>query len=247
MMRCGPSRRRTWACVAQIPTEYARAKQADASPNPECADGRRTDWPHAPQPPRPLEPLPLPHVGPRRPARTRLRRTGTDGELPALVAQSRRGERVDDRTGTVQIRLRTAYALHVTTTEAVPDPRRGLLEVALHGDLEGWARWTYAPRRTRRRAHRALYEQEVEVRTPLIRRLSLPGRPVFRLNHALMMRAAARPRGPGWPLLRKRLNRPRGFCTAWFRAISSAGEHFVHTEGVTGSIPVSPTGTGRSV
>ena len=25
------------------------------------------------------------------------------------------------------------------------------------------------------------------------------------------------------------------------RAISSAGEHFVHTEGVTGSIPVSPT------
>src|SRR5689334_11014358 len=34
--------------------------------------------------------------------------------------------------------------------------------------------------------------------------------------------------------------------TVWFvtsRAISSAGEHFVHTEGVTGSIPVSPTGT----
>ncbi|CAG7655151.1 hypothetical protein SBRY_70032 [Actinacidiphila bryophytorum] len=29
------------------------------------------------------------------------------------------------------------------------------------------------------------------------------------------------------------------------RAISSAGEHFVHTEGVTGSIPVSPTSTRR--
>jgi hypothetical protein len=33
--------------------------------------------------------------------------------------------------------------------------------------------------------------------------------------------------------------RPVSFCTS--RAISSAGEHFVHTEGVTGSIPVSPT------
>lgn len=115
------------------------------------------------------------------------------GEYPRWWPQFRRVERVDDRTGTVQIRSVLPYALHVTTTELLRDPRRGLLEVALHGDLEGWARWTVRPRggpgagRTR-----ALYEQEVEVRTPLMRRLSLPGRPVFRLNHALMMRAGQR-------------------------------------------------------
>ena len=32
------------------------------------------------------------------------------------------------------------------------------------------------------------------------------------------------------------------FCVAFFiRAFSSAGEHFLHTEGVIGSIPVTPT------
>lgn len=32
------------------------------------------------------------------------------------------------------------------------------------------------------------------------------------------------------------------FCVAFlYRAFSSAGEHFLHTEGVIGSIPVTPT------
>jgi hypothetical protein len=34
-----------------------------------------------------------------------------------------------------------------------------------------------------------LFEQEVTVRKPLMRRLALPCRPLFRANHALMMRA----------------------------------------------------------
>ncbi|MGW6947257.1 SRPBCC family protein [Streptomyces xanthophaeus] len=112
------------------------------------------------------------------------------GEYPRWWPQFRRVERVDDRTGTALIRSALPYALHVTTTELLRDPRRGVLEVALAGDIEGWARWTVRPRggpgapRTR-----ALYEQEVEVRLPLLRRLAVPGRPVFRLNHALMMRA----------------------------------------------------------
>ena len=56
-----------------------------------------------------------------------------------------------------------------------------------------------------------LYEQEVEVRKPLMRRLALPCRPVFLANHAAMMRGGRRglaaylrtefegnPRGPVW-------------------------------------------------
>ncbi|MFD3720176.1 SRPBCC family protein [Streptomyces sp. NPDC058674] len=112
------------------------------------------------------------------------------GEYPLWWPQVRRVEAVDDRTGTALVRSVLPYALHVTATELLRDPGRGVLEVALRGDLDGWARWTVRGRGGTGGARtRALYEQEVEVRRPLMRRLSLPGRPVFRLNHALMMRA----------------------------------------------------------
>ncbi|MFE2285813.1 SRPBCC family protein [Streptomyces sp. NPDC059443] len=96
----------------------------------------------------------------------------------------------DERSGTALIRSALPYTLRVTAAERLHDPASGILEVALCGDLEGWARWTVRPRAGG--AARALYEQEVEVRRPLMRRLSFPGRPVFRLNHTLMMRAGRR-------------------------------------------------------
>ncbi|MFD9305521.1 SRPBCC family protein [Streptomyces sp. NPDC060048] len=95
----------------------------------------------------------------------------------------------DERGGAALIRSALPLTLRVSADELLRDPVRGVLEVALRGDLEGWARWTVRPRAG---GSRALYEQEVEVRRPLMRRLSLPGRPVFRLNHALMMRAGRR-------------------------------------------------------
>ncbi|MFD3698720.1 SRPBCC family protein [Streptomyces sp. NPDC058646] len=113
------------------------------------------------------------------------------GEYPRWWPQFRRVEAVDGRSGTALVRSVLPYALHVTATELLRDPRRGVLEVALHGDIEGWARWTVRPRRGPGGGARtrALYEQEVEVRLPLLRRLAVPGRPLFRLNHTLMMRA----------------------------------------------------------
>ncbi|MER5872018.1 SRPBCC family protein [Streptomyces sp. NPDC002044] len=115
------------------------------------------------------------------------------GEYPAWWPQIRRVRPVDDRTGTALIRSVLPYALHVTATELLRDPGRGVLEVALRGDIEGWARWTVRARGAGGGGgSRALYEQEVVVRRPLMRRLALPGRPVFRLNHALMMRAGQR-------------------------------------------------------
>lgn len=95
----------------------------------------------------------------------------------------------DERSGSALIRSALPFTLRVTAAELLRDPARGILEVALRGDLEGWARWTVRPRPG---GARALYEQEVEVRRPLMRWLSLPGRPVFRLNHSLMMRAGRR-------------------------------------------------------
>ncbi|WP_411106467.1 SRPBCC family protein [Streptomyces sp. cmx-4-9] len=114
-------------------------------------------------------------------------------QYPYWWPQFRRVERTGDRSGTVLVRSALPCSLRLTTTELLRDPGRGVLEVSLHGDLEGWARWTVRARRGADAGRtRALYEQEVEVRMPLMRRLSLPCRPVFRLNHALMMRAGQR-------------------------------------------------------
>ena len=57
---------------------------------------------------------------------------------------------------------------------------------------------------------------------------------LFRPRMAILVCA----RRPGIPAARPMANRVQS-CAS--RAISSAGERFVHTEEVTGSIPVSPT------
>lgn len=89
----------------------------------------------------------------------------------------------------MRIRSFLPYDLVMTVRESRRDPAAGVLEVTLDGDLDGWARWTVT-------AHgagtRATYEQEVEVRRTMMRLLAVPGRAVFRANHALMMRAGRR-------------------------------------------------------
>ncbi|MGW0391376.1 SRPBCC family protein [Streptomyces sp. NPDC003042] len=115
------------------------------------------------------------------------------GQYPAWWPQVRRVEPVDEHTGAALIRSALPYGLHVTLTGLLRDPSRGVLEVALRGDIDGWARWTVRPRGGPGAARtRALYEQEVEVRAPLLRWFALPARPLFRLNHALMMRGGQR-------------------------------------------------------
>ncbi|MFF3318394.1 SRPBCC family protein [Streptomyces sp. NPDC003035] len=110
-------------------------------------------------------------------------------DYPQWWPQVREVVPVDDRTGTARFRSFLPYDLLVTVETRRSDPVAGVLEASLRGDLEGWARWTLTPRGT---GTHALYEQEVEVTSPLMRRLAIPGRPVFRANHALMMRAGRR-------------------------------------------------------
>ncbi|MEV0527571.1 SRPBCC family protein [Streptomyces sp. NPDC050439] len=110
-------------------------------------------------------------------------------DYPQWWPQVREVTPVDERSGTARFRSLLPYDLFVTAEERRRDPAAGVLEIAMTGDLEGWARWTVTavPGGTR-----ALYAQEVVVRKPLMRRLAVPGRPVFLLNHALMMRAGER-------------------------------------------------------
>ncbi|MFD7976829.1 SRPBCC family protein [Streptomyces sp. NPDC059071] len=110
-------------------------------------------------------------------------------DYPRWWPQVREVVAVDDRTGTARFRSVLPYELVVATEVLRRDPAARVLEVGLRGDLDGWARWTLTAEGA---GTRALYEQEVEVRSPLMRALALPGRPLFRANHALMMRGGRR-------------------------------------------------------
>ncbi|WP_370411097.1 SRPBCC family protein [Streptomyces fradiae] len=110
-------------------------------------------------------------------------------EYPLWWPQVREVVPLDDRTGTARFRSLLPYDLVITAEARRRDPDAGVLEVGMSGDLDGWARWTLTAEGT---GTRAVYEQEVEVRSPLMRALAVPGRPLFRANHALMMRGGRR-------------------------------------------------------
>jgi hypothetical protein len=91
-----------------------------------------------------------------------------------------------DDSGRMRFRSLLPYELGVTVHATRNDPGAGVLEARLVGDLEGVTRWTVSPAGE---CHAlAVFEEDVEVRKPLMRLLALPGRPAFRANHAWMMR-----------------------------------------------------------
>jgi hypothetical protein len=108
---------------------------------------------------------------------------------PRWWPQVREVTPVDDRSGLIRIRSVLPYDITVTARSARRDPVAGVLEIEMSGDLDGWARWTFDAAGV---GTRARYDQEVRVRTRLLRRFAVPGRPFFRANHALMMRAGQR-------------------------------------------------------
>ncbi|MEE4597321.1 SRPBCC family protein [Streptomyces sp. DSM 41524] len=110
-------------------------------------------------------------------------------DYPRWWPQVREVRRIDERSGAARFRSLVPYDLRLIVSEARQDPSEGVLEIGFAGDLEGRARWTVLPQGT---GTRALFEQEVVARKPLLRRLALIGRPVFRVNHTLMMRAGLR-------------------------------------------------------
>lgn len=111
-------------------------------------------------------------------------------DYPRWWPQVREVARLDDTTGIVTIRSVLPYDLTFTLREGRRDRENGVLEAGLSGDIDGWARWTV----TDLGAHgcAAHYEQEADVRARPLRVLAVPGRPLFRANHALMLRAGRR-------------------------------------------------------
>ncbi|MCF4137492.1 SRPBCC family protein [Streptomyces sp. Tue 6430] len=110
-------------------------------------------------------------------------------DYPRWWPQVREVTRLDGTTGVITVRSFLPYRLTFTVREVRRDPAAGVLETAMTGDLEGWARWTVTAHGS---GSLARYEQVVDVTKPLLRRFAVPGRPLFRANHRLMMRAGRR-------------------------------------------------------
>ncbi|HVL52607.1 MAG TPA: polyketide cyclase [Actinomycetota bacterium] len=77
------------------------------------------------------------------------------------------------------------YALEFLMSREVDDHESGILRAGLSGDLEGYSSWTV---KAAGEGCHLEYDQEVVVTKTLLKTLAPVARPLFRLNHSLMMR-----------------------------------------------------------
>lgn len=107
---------------------------------------------------------------------------------------------IDDDTAELVCRSRLPYALKLRMHRDQADEGSGHVRVRLSGDLEGTLDGELSPDGEGTRLE---ITQEVEARKPLLRKLDRVAWPLFRVNHALMMRR-------GHQGLRKYLVAPAG-------------------------------------
>jgi hypothetical protein len=108
---------------------------------------------------------------------------------PQWWRQVKVAERIDDDTCRVVVQSRLPFALRITAHRSRADADAGVLEARLSGDLVGFSRWVLTP--TPDGGTRLVFAEEVEAARPLLRRLAF-ARPLFEINHRMMMRAGER-------------------------------------------------------
>jgi uncharacterized protein YndB with AHSA1/START domain len=108
---------------------------------------------------------------------------------PAWWPDVRSVRKVDEETAELVCRAALPYRLVVRMHRTEQDEPAGRLRVELTGDLEGSLAGLVVPGTA---ATRLEITQEVVARKPLLQRLDRLARPVFRANHALMMRRGQR-------------------------------------------------------
>ena len=106
-------------------------------------------------------------------------------DYPAWWPEVRTATRVDASTYDLVCRSLLPYDLAFRTVRSREDPRSRVLEARMTGDIEGFSRWTIT---ASGRGATLVFEEEVEARKALLRRVGAVARPAFVANHALMMR-----------------------------------------------------------
>ncbi|WP_371520873.1 SRPBCC family protein [Kitasatospora sp. NBC_01300] len=94
-----------------------------------------------------------------------------------------------EESGDLVVRALLPYRLVIRLEARRRDPAAGVLEATMRGDLTGWSRFTVTPDGP---GSRVLFEEDTRPGKPLLRRLALPLHPLFRANHAVMMRRGRR-------------------------------------------------------
>jgi len=96
---------------------------------------------------------------------------------------------IDADSGTVRIRSLLPYKLDLVLTRDAQDEAHGILRVLVDGDLHGWCAWQLTSEGT---GTLAVFSQEVEVTSPMLRLAPFAIQPLLRANHAHMMRSGER-------------------------------------------------------
>lgn len=109
---------------------------------------------------------------------------------PAWWPDVRSVRQVDEDTAELTCRALLPYALTFRLHRAEQDERAGRLRVRISGDLEGYCQGIVAADRPD--AARLEISQKVVVHKRLLRALAPVARPLFRANHAAMMRRGQR-------------------------------------------------------
>ncbi len=109
---------------------------------------------------------------------------------PGWWPEVRAVRQLDETSGHLVIRSLLPYSLRVTLRRSRRDEPGGVLEASMCGDLDGFSRWTVAGLDDGRT--RAVFEEDVIARKALLRLFGPVARPLFRLNHAVMMRHGLR-------------------------------------------------------
>ncbi len=107
------------------------------------------------------------------------------GDYPWWWPEVRTVTKIDDVSCEVRCRSLLPYDLVFMSLQSRKDPEARVLEAVLRGDLDGFSRWTIDSAHS---GSRLIFDEEVVVTKPLLRRLALLARPAFKANHAVMMR-----------------------------------------------------------
>lgn len=124
-------------------------------------------------------------------ARTRVFDALVDlANYPAWWPDIRAVSQVDDDTAEITCRALLPYTLTFRLHRAEQDERAGRMRVDITGDLEGYCQGVVAEHRAT--GSLLAISQRVVVNKRLLRTFAPVARPLFRANHAVMMRRGQR-------------------------------------------------------
>lgn len=111
------------------------------------------------------------------------------GGYPRWWREVRAARQVGEQAAELRCRSVLPYELVFEAHHNAKEPAAGLLRADLVGDLEGTVSWRILADGA---GTRLVFEQQVVVRKPLLRRLAPLARPLLKANHEVMMRSGRR-------------------------------------------------------